>query len=216
MLKKSWLSFKRRCFPYLFAYSAKMIMRLLLKTCRIKIHGLEAFKQTAATSPCILMLWHRHLLVIPEILNSYAGQFVYTAFISKSRDGDPLALLAQSYQNGRALRVPHNGRHLALNQLIESVVGRKEIAIITPDGPRGPNGIVKPGIVFAARETGARIVPFSWKANTYWQLKTWDQMKIPKPFTTLEVTFGPPRCIAHDVVDYDKETQSLRTCLENN
>ena len=169
-----------------------MLIRLLLKTCKVKIHGLDHFVKTAEKSPCMLMLWHSKLVLVSEILNKHAPQFIYTAFISKSRDGDPLAYLATSYKSGRALRVPHNARHLALNQMIGSIKNKGEIIIITPDGPRGPREEVKPGIVLAARETEANVFPFSWKAERFWQLKTWDKMKIPKPFTSINVYFGDP------------------------
>lgn len=214
-MKKSWLQFKRRWFPFIFAYSAKMAVRLLLKTCRIKISGLDTFIKTAEKSPCMLLLWHNKLVLIPEILNKHAPQFIYTAFISKSRDGDPLARLTESYTSGRALRVPHNARHIALNQVIESIKDKNEIAVITPDGPRGPCGIVKPGAILAARETNASIFPFSWQAKNFWQLKTWDQMKIPKPFTSIEVVFGEPLQLPKEnPEDYEKEALSLKNALD--
>jgi lysophospholipid acyltransferase (LPLAT)-like uncharacterized protein len=215
VIKKTWLHIKRRWLPYAFAYSAKIAIRALLKTCRINIQGLETFVHTAEKSPCILMLWHHHLILISEILNSHASQFIYTAFISKSHDGDPLAFLAKSYASGRALRVPHRARHLALNQLIGSLKDKREIIIMTPDGPRGPPCVVKPGIVLAARETGARIFPFSWQAKRFWQLNTWDQMKIPKPFTTIQVSFGSPISLPKENSnDYEKETALLKNILE--
>jgi lysophospholipid acyltransferase (LPLAT)-like uncharacterized protein len=214
MLKKSWQHIRRRWFPYIFAYSAKMAIRLLIKTCRVKIHGLDTFVKTAETSPCILMLWHSRLVLVSEILNFHAPQFIYTAFISKSRDGDPLAHLATSYPSGRALRVPHNARHLALTQLINSIKNKGEIIIITPDGPRGPKNVIKPGAVLAARETKANVFPFSWNAKRFWQLKTWDQMKIPKPFTSIDVYFGIP-FKTRDGENFDNDVSLLKQALDN-
>lgn len=211
MLKK-W---KRRWLPYLIAYSAKISMRLLLCTCRVRIRGLDAFTETAKNSPCILMLWHNRLVVVSEILNAYTSRFVYTAFISKSRDGDPLARLAESYSRGKALRVPHNARHRALHQMIGALKEKKEIVLITPDGPRGPRHVVKPGIIVAAKEAKAQIVPFSWQAKRFWQLNTWDQMKIPKPFTTVNIAFGPAIALQGSEEDFEKEACLLKTALES-
>lgn len=181
----------------------------------MKIHGLDTFIKTAEKSPCLLMLWHSRLVLVPEILNSHASQFIYTAFISKSQDGDPLAFLAESYASGRALRVPHNARHLALSQLIDSIKNKGEIIIITPDGPRGPRQVVKPGIVLAARETEANVFPFSWQAKRFWQLNTWDQMKIPKPFTSIDVTFGEPILLSKkNPQDYEKDASFLKKILD--
>jgi lysophospholipid acyltransferase (LPLAT)-like uncharacterized protein len=147
----SWLAFKRRWFPRLFAWSAKTAIRVLLATCKKRVHGTDRFVATAQHSPCLIMLWHKKLVLVSEIITSAAPQFIYTAFISKSRDGDPLAALAESYKIGRVLRVAHNGRHLALNKMIAELKNRKSIYIITPDGPRGPALRVKPGGALAAR-----------------------------------------------------------------
>jgi len=216
MLKKHGINFKRHWLPYLFAYSAKILIRMLLKTCRVRLHGLDTFIKTAEIAPCMLMLWHSKLVLIPEILNSHASQFVYTAFISKSRDGDPLAILAESYAAGRALRVPHNSRHLALNKLIDSIKSKGEIIIITPDGPRGPREEIKPGIIFAALETKANIFPFSWQAKSFWQLNTWDRLKIPKPFTSIDVFFGQPiRLDESSLEDNESDATKLKNSLNN-
>lgn len=162
------------------------------------------------------MLWHSKLILISEILNSHAAQFAYTAFISKSRDGNSLACLAESYPNGRAMRVSHNARHHALSQMINSIKNKGEIVIITPDGPRGPKQVIKPGVILAARETEAHIFPFSWKAQRYWKLKTWDQMKIPKPFTTIDVSIGCPVFLSKDnPYHYEKEASLLKDALNN-
>lgn len=191
-MRSSWQSFKRRWFPKLFAWTAKALVKAILATCRKNVHGIERFVATAGSNPCLLMLWHNKLVIISEILNASASQFIYTAFISKSRDGDPLAALAESYKAGRALRVPHNGRHLALGQMIGELKNRSSIYIITPDGPRGPALSVKPGTALAARESSAMIVPFTWHSDRFWELNTWDKMQIPKPFSTIDIYFGEP------------------------
>jgi len=189
-MKQLWLKWKRRWLPYLIAYSAKYAMRLLIRTCRIHVHGIDTFIACAKQSPCILMLWHDKLVVVPEIMNRFTSNLVFTAVISKSRDGDPLAILTNSYSIGRVLRVGHHTRHKALSHMINILKGEKGIILITPDGPRGPRHVIKPGVAVAARESSTKIFSFSWKAKSFWQLNTWDKMQIPKPFTTLNVTFG--------------------------
>lgn len=182
--------FKRKWLPYIIAYTVKFAMRIILRTCRIEIQGIDRFVVTANSSPCILMLWHNRMAILPEIMHRNAPQFMYTAFISKSRDGDALAILTKSYSIGKVLRVPHNARHQALNKMISQLKTGKEVMLITPDGPRGPPYVMKPGIVMAAKEAKAKIIPFSWNANRFWQLSTWDKMMIPKPFSKINVSFG--------------------------
>jgi len=192
MLKNKWRKFKRRFLAYSYAYGGKYVIKFLLWSCKTKIEGIERFVKLASQEKCILMLWHNRLALVAEILNRHAPQFIYTALISKSHDGDPLEILARSYKSGKAIRVSHNARHQALKKVINSLKKSHEIIVITPDGPRGPCYNVKPGIAWAAKEAKATIIPFTWKADHFWELKTWDGFMLPKPFSTIHVVLGEP------------------------
>lgn len=173
------------------AFLSKNLMRLLLWTCRVQVEGVEQFCQLATKEKCMLALWHNRLAIAPFILNRYTPRFIYAALVSASRDGEILSTIVHSYQNGRTIRVSHQARYQALRTLVRHVEERKEIVIITPDGPRGPRYEVKPGLALAALEAQAHIVVFNWQAKRYWQLKTWDGLRLPKPFTTIQVSFSP-------------------------
>lgn len=216
MTKHIWKYVKRNYLSYLFAYSAKGLLRLLMLTCRVEIHGLPQFIRTATEGKCILMLWHNRLALVPEIMNRFAPQFIYRAFISKSCDGEPLAIIANSYSSGRTLRVPHNARHQALNQMINLLKSSKEIMVVTPDGPRGPLYQIKPGVVVAAQEAAAHIIPFSWRASHYWELSTWDKFMLPKPFSRIVVTIGDPIFLAKKTgKDRSVDVAYLQEAMEN-
>jgi hypothetical protein len=216
MLKEIWNNIKHNYLPYPFAYLAKGLLRLLMFTCRVEIRGLPQFIRTAADGKCILMLWHNRLALVPEIMNRFAPQFIYRAFISKSRDGEPLAILANSYSCGRTLRVPHNARHQALSQMINLLKSSNEIMVVTPDGPRGPLYQIKPGIIVAAKEAAARIIPFSWRASRYWELGTWDKFMLPKPFSRIVVTIGDPIFLDKKTgTDKSEDLAHLHEAMEN-
>ncbi len=207
-------AFKTRFVPYIIAYAIKFVLSILMRTCRIEIQGLNHLVNSAKDHPCILMLWHNRMVVLPVILSRYTKKLIYTAVISKSKDVDFLARFTCSYPNGRVLRVPHQVRHQALSEIVHRLKTTREIMMITPDGPRGPFFVVKPGIVFAAKETGAYIVPFSWEADRTWELKTRDRMMVPKPFAKIKVKFGEPITIPADVTgDLSQETVLLRNAL---
>ncbi len=177
---------------HLIAYAGKYLLRAILATCRFQVKGLDHFHTLSKTRKCILMLWHNRLAPTSEILHRLSPTKIYAAFISKSRDGDPLAILANSYKTGKAIRVPHNARHQALKIVINSLKESSDIIVMTPDGPRGPRYIAKPGIVAAAQIASAHVVPFTWTATRFWQLKTWDKMILPKPFSKILINFGNP------------------------
>jgi hypothetical protein len=58
------------------------------------------------------------------------------------------------------------------------------------DGPRGPAGIVKPGVVMLAYTADAAIVPLHVSANRAWIMNSWDRFLIPKPFARVRIEFG--------------------------
>lgn len=202
----------RKMSAYVLAYLAKMTMRFLFRTCRVEIKGLERFIESAKKERCILMLWHNRLGLIPEILQRYAPQFQYVAFVSNSRDGEVLAILTHSYAAGRTIRVPSHMRHHALKVSIDCLIEGKEVLIFTPDGPRGPRYRVKPGISLAARTASANVVPLTWTASRCWRLKTWDGFILPKPFSRLLVELGEPIPTSKELYP---ELEDLTACLED-
>jgi lysophospholipid acyltransferase (LPLAT)-like uncharacterized protein len=54
---------------------------------------------------------------------------------------------------------------------------------ITPDGPRGPRRVVKPGLVYLASRLGLPIVPAGFGLNRPWRGKSWDRFAVPRPFS---------------------------------
>lgn len=176
----------------LLIYPIRVALWLLLKTCHFRVIGQEHLKSAAKQGSAILMLWHSRLpLIGPSILNA-GGNLRYCAFISNSKDGDIAAEYTTSYSIGHTIRVPHDARNQALKTLISRLKLKRDVAIVTPDGPRGPRNEVKQGIILAAKETKSALIPFTWKADRYWELNTWDKMQIPKPFSKVTAAFLPP------------------------
>ena len=170
---------------------SNFLIKSLIRTCRIHIDGMDEFTRLTENERCILMLWHNRLAIVPFVLSRYTPDILYAALVSASRDGDILSSIILSCKNGRTIRVPHQGRYQALREIVRHVEERKQIVIITPDGPRGPRYELKPGVAVAALETKAHLVAFDWEADHYWELKTWDGLRLPKPFTTIRVKFQP-------------------------
>lgn len=215
MIKKIYLKFYQRYFPRMMSFFGKGLLKILLRSCRVEIVGAENFLQTAKSKKCILMLWHNRLAMTGEVFLKCAPQFNYTAFVSFSRDGELLSGFVTSYKQGKVVRVPHNARHQALKDLIQTM--RKDenhIAIITPDGPRGPRYKVKAGIALAAKALDAAVVPFSWSADRYWQFKTWDKFILPKPFAKVKAYIGLP-VILPDHLTRVEESALLEDSLSN-
>jgi lysophospholipid acyltransferase (LPLAT)-like uncharacterized protein len=70
---------------------------------------------------------------------------------------------------------------------------RSQLAAVTPDGPRGPKHRLQPGVLWIAGLAECPLVPYHIEGSRQWVLKkSWDQHKIPKPFSTVYVCIGEP------------------------
>jgi len=202
--------FRKKVVPFILGYLIKSAITVIGWTCHFKIEGRENLINAGSKPKCILIAWHNRLGIITEILKRTAPQFYYAAMVSNSRDGEIISVITNSYRHGRTIRVPHNARSESLRTMISRLKFGKEIIIVTPDGPRGPKYKLKPGAVIAAKETGANVIPLTWSANKVWLFRTWDQLMLPKPFSTISVKIGDPMTVANSV---EEGVETLQNAL---
>lgn len=181
----------RKLLLKIFPFVVVNLIRCIMFTCRYRTYGFEILRECAKKGPCILSIWHNRVALTPYICGGLMRDLSFTAFISNSKDGDLIATVTEYYANAQTLRVPHNARHQALRDAIK-VLKTGRILIITPDGPRGPKYVCKPGTFFAARSTKAKIIPLTWSIDKAWRLNTWDRLIIPKPFAKISILVGEP------------------------
>ena len=197
-IKMAFKRWKKKIFPYLAVYIAFPVLRLILKTCRKKIIGLEKYVEVASTQPTILFLWHDRLAPVIPLMAQYAPQFQYAPVVSDSRDGHLISKVINKNPTGNTIDVPHDGRHRALHSIIKTLKEKKAVIVITPDGPRGPPHQAKQGAALAAKRSEATLVPLHWEASSCWHFPSWDRMAIPKPFSKLTLIFKEPFSVTKD------------------
>jgi lysophospholipid acyltransferase (LPLAT)-like uncharacterized protein len=148
--------------------------------------------------PVIIAFWHGDLLVgATEVMATKRTDF--GTLVSRSRDGDIAAALAQSVGVTPIRGGSSRGQVEALRAM-ERWLMRGKSLVVAVDGPRGPRGIVKSGVVLLASRTGVPIVPAAALPldQRCWRTRSWDGMWIPKPGAKLECIFGEPmRLRAH-------------------
>lgn len=181
--------------PSLFVVSRliKACLSLLFMTLRIEFRGKELLTSLAQKQdfPLIIAFWHDQIALIP-LLRKVLSSHPLAIVVSNSRDGHLMANFGKSYRNVSVISVSHNKRHGALRHICDVLEEKDSIVLITPDGPRGPRHQVKPGIIYSAQKSGAKIVAMHWKATRIWQLSSWDKMGFPKPFSKVTITFEQP------------------------
>ncbi len=137
----------------------------------------------------LLCLWHQHLYGV-----SWFDSFRHmnpAVMISLSADGEPFARAGQRAGWKTIRGSSSRGGSKALKTMIRHM-RKYGLGMHILDGPRGPRGVVKPGVVQIARLTGAYIVPIEVKADRAWTLNSWDRFFLPKPFSRVEVHFKDP------------------------
>ncbi len=184
-----------------FCWILYLVVRALLLTYRFKVHQLNFQTQAASHHPqnsFCLALWHEHLFA--SIL---AHRHLPVApLASLSKDGE-LVTFVMDRLGFRTIRGSSSRRGPEARMDLAEAAQTGLITAITVDGPKGPRHRVKGGVIDVARKTGVAILPVHAAAAQTWVFKkSWDQFKIPKPFSTIHVVYGEPIMIP-------EETQGL-------
>jgi lysophospholipid acyltransferase (LPLAT)-like uncharacterized protein len=136
----------------------------------------------------LLCTWHQQFFSAIRHFQIYKT-FNPSIMISQSSDGKIVASVAErSGWNTVRGSSSKDGRE-ALKKMIANLKESKLAAHIV-DGPKGPSGKVKAGVIRLAHATDAVIVPFSVSAERAWYFNSWDKFLLPKPFTKVLLRFG--------------------------
>ena len=161
----------------------------------------------------ILCAWHQQFFSFIRHFRSYRA-YRPGLMISRSTDGELIAAVA--HQMGwQTVRGSSSRDSLkALRGMIQHVRDHRLGGHIV-DGPRGPIGVVKMGIIHIARETGAMVVPVYAEASRVWQFRSWDRFFIPKPFSRVCIRFGDmiPLSSTEDSQSLEKQRALLETTM---
>lgn len=165
-----------------------LIVRGLGVTWRLRVEGhpaIEAFH--AAGRRVIHAFWHGQLLGLEY---AYRGSGI-CVLSSWHRDGEISArvMSALGYEVVRGSTTRGSARGLI--GMLSKVKEGHDLAV-TPDGPRGPAHIVKPGIFYLSDRSGAPIVPVAVWSDRSRRLSSWDGFAVPLPFARVVVAHGDP------------------------
>jgi lysophospholipid acyltransferase (LPLAT)-like uncharacterized protein len=175
---------------HLIATAGAWIVRLIVATLRIRVHDEAGVLGGPSEPRLIWVFWHNQLFVIPHLLNRYLPQRPGSALTSASKDGEILAAFLQRFHI-LPIRGSSSRRGAASLLEMKRLVARGYDVAITPDGPRGPRYRLSAGPIALAQKTGALVMPIRVQYSRFWQLKSWDAFRIPKPFARVDITLLP-------------------------
>ena len=157
-------------------------------TTRFEVRGAEHLDEIESRGELpIVCFWHNRIFLGTYFWRN-RGVVVLT---SKSYDGEYIARFIQRFGFGAIRGSSSRGGATALIEMVRSMRAGHPMAF-SVDGPRGPKYQAKQGAVLLAKKTGNAMLPFIVEARRYWQLKSWDNMQIPVPFTRALAIFGRP------------------------
>jgi hypothetical protein len=174
------------------------LLRSLAATWRVREtdDGGDVGPPRSRLEPAIYALWHAELL---PLMMSYAPAGMAT-MISHHGDGEIASAVVRALGSRVVRGSSSSGGGAALREMVR--LGREGWPLaITPDGPRGPAGRCKSGVVRLAAQSGLPIVPVAARPVSGWRLDSWDRFIVPGPFTVIHVEFAPPIRIPEYVPD---------------
>ena len=185
---------------------AALLIKLLMLSCRLgqtKGQDREA-DALSRYGGAIYPTWHQRMSYLAHFL----GSRHVTAMISQSRDGEYAARIAQWLGFSNIRGSTSRGGTEALRAIIRTIKKGHNGGMLA-DGPRGPAGRVKAGIIAMARATRAAIVPFYVTPERAWYARSWDRFFVPKPFSRVVLRFD-------DMIELDvtEEFEQQRLALE--
>lgn len=198
-------TFKQRLVIRTAGWLGYILVRLIGMTIRYEVTGQENFDAiTRAGKQPIYSFWHDRII---------AGTYYYRnrgiiVLSSSSFDSEYTARIIQRLGFGIIKGSSTRGGIQALVGMIRMMKSGYAMAF-TLDGPKGPRYEAKAGPILLAKKTGNPLMPFVIECKSFWTLKSWDRLQIPKPFTKANLIIGEPIYVDAKANDEQMETKRL-------
>ena len=171
------------------------LIKTFWRSCRVvRIVGDEHMAAALAAAPSLIpVYWHQHQIFCSKYLFDQKARGLKLGFlISPSVDGD-IGVMVVAKFGGHSIRgsTTHTGAR-ALRDYYDALVKQGLSPSITPDGPKGPRFVFKPGAILLSQMSQRPMVPISWCASRA-TLFQWDKFVLPWPFCRIVIAIGPPR-----------------------
>lgn len=172
-----------------FAWFVAAYIRLIYFTSRKQfICHPDSLPYYSGEKNAIFAFWHGRMILVPPYKPKSRPMHV---LISHHNDGELIAQSLEYFGLGTVRGSSSSGGSRAIREVQRLFKKGANIAI-TPDGPRGPNREVQPGVAYLARLCKTSVIPVSFAAVRYKELRSWDRMMIPTPFNRFAMCVGAP------------------------
>lgn len=171
------------------AILGKWILKFIYKTNIWDIRGEENYKSALNDNKSIIIsCWHGQLLTpFMHLANDN-----HYGLVGTNKDGEIISRIGNKL-GWNILRgsSSHGGSRIFV-ELVRKLNNPPCLIAITPDGPKGPEKIPKPGVIRAAQKTGSFIIPVSVYSTKNWKFINWHTFYLEKPFGKIYLEYGKP------------------------
>ena len=157
----------------------------------------------------IFPTWHNRLFAIGPARAKYFSKNGLAVMASASKDGAMIAA-AMAVFGVDVVRGSSSRRSRAAIVGVMRKIKEGSFVGLTPDGPRGPRYVVQPGLVKLAQACQVPVVPIHVEYSRAWRFNSWDQFRVPKPFSKVTVILGTALDVPRELDDDAFEAQRLR------
>jgi lysophospholipid acyltransferase (LPLAT)-like uncharacterized protein len=205
-------SFKQRTLIRLADWTFYALIKLIGATVRVEHEGAENYRavETAGKLP-IICFWHNRIF-----LGTYFHRNRRIVVItSQSFDGEYIARFIQRFGYGAIRGSSTRGGVGALVEMIRLMKNGLATSF-SIDGPKGPRYVAKSGACLLAKKTGNPMLPFLVEAEKFWEIKSWDKLQIPKPFTRAKFFHAAPIYVSAsaDDAEIERKREELQKALD--
>ncbi|HBL19110.1 MAG: hypothetical protein A2X36_16275 [Elusimicrobia bacterium GWA2_69_24] len=168
---------------------------LIGRTSRARWEGLEHFEAARQGGQgFIYAFWHQRQALLTFTHRDMRP--VPAVLVSRSRDGEIIAGVMSRFGIDAVRGSSSRGASAATLELLDILAAGRP-AGITPDGPKGPARVVKPGVLYLAQKSGCPILPLGCSASRRIEFsRAWDRFHAPLPFGRIALVYGPPLRVA--------------------
>ena len=186
-------------------------VRLYSLTFRLTVENEQAWMDHIKRGGKVLLcFWHQQFFAAIRHFKTYEP-YRASLMISRSADGELIGGVAKLTGFHPVRGSSSRGGREALTEMIDRL-RETGLAAHILDGPTGPMGVVKAGVISLASAASAVMVPVYTIADRAWYFNSWDRFMVPKPFARVTLRFGDP--IPCPSAENSEEFEKQRVSLE--
>jgi len=185
------------------SFFVKLVLRLYISTFRYNFVVDEEVNRLASEGKkLVFFIWHNQLALIL----AKSGTFKFVTMVSRSKDGDLVAPLIESFGHKVVRASSSRGASAGVMEMLAHMGDGYHVAMAA-DGPKGPVYEAKPGVLYLAKKADCILVPVLTNCKSFMRFSSWDKFIMPKPFAKVDLHVLAPIMISESAEKDDVENE---------